>query len=178
MKIMELFFIAILPPKKIIDDISGIKKFVAKHYFSQSALKSPPHITIIPPFRNTVETINNCIEKLKMTLCKIESFNIELLDYSHFSDKVIYIHVEKNKNLLELKQKIVAEINKFEINFYNNFSPHITIANRDLTCANFKMAWSFFSSQTYSAQFYADSICVLKHNGKKWDVYNKINFKE
>jgi 2'-5' RNA ligase len=47
---MSRFFIALLPPQMIQDYANQIKQYFAEQYTSQGAQKSPPHITLQPPF--------------------------------------------------------------------------------------------------------------------------------
>ena len=45
------FFIAILPPETIQREITDFKEEIARDFKSSHALKSPPHITLLMPFR-------------------------------------------------------------------------------------------------------------------------------
>jgi 2'-5' RNA ligase len=47
----KLYFIAIIPPQPYKEKIAGIKQSFAEIYHVSHALKSPPHITLIPPFK-------------------------------------------------------------------------------------------------------------------------------
>ena len=57
------------------------------------------------------------------------------------------------------------------------FHPHITIANRDLQKKDFKPAWEMFSSKTYHADFVADAITILQHDGVQWNIIFRAPFK-
>ena len=50
------------------------------------------------------------------------------------------------------------------------FHPHITIANRDLAKKDFKKAWEYFAGLRYDTEFQADSISLLRHNNKEWEI--------
>jgi len=45
-----LFFVALLPPEDLQREISAFKKHIANTWGACHALKSPPHITLQPPF--------------------------------------------------------------------------------------------------------------------------------
>ncbi|MFN6233029.1 MAG: 2'-5' RNA ligase family protein, partial [Microcystis sp.] len=47
----SLFFIALLPPPEVQEIATKIKVEFAEIYNSRAALKSPPHVTLQPPFR-------------------------------------------------------------------------------------------------------------------------------
>ncbi len=53
----KLFFIALLPPQPIQNQITDIKQYCAQTYNSCHALKSPPHITLQPPFKWLTENL-------------------------------------------------------------------------------------------------------------------------
>jgi hypothetical protein len=40
---------------------------------------------------------------------------------------------------------------------------------------NFKKAWEEFQNKEYKAEFVADKIALLKHNGKIWSVFKEFN---
>jgi hypothetical protein len=40
----------------------------------------------------------------------------------------------------------------------------------------FFQAWEKFERQDYKEQFLAKDICLLKHNGKSWDVLHRSPF--
>ena len=73
-------------------------------------------------------------------------------------------------------QKVV--INDFEAAFTEialhftekNFKPHMTIAYRDLTTAEFKRGWQVYQHKKYNARFIADRLYLLQHNGKEWQI--------
>ncbi|MFM7858912.1 MAG: 2'-5' RNA ligase family protein, partial [Flammeovirgaceae bacterium] len=50
------------------------------------------------------------------------------------------------------------------------FQPHVTIAFRDLRKPMFERAWEEFKHRNFKAEFTVDSIALLKHNGKHWNV--------
>ena len=46
----KIFFIALLPPLKVQKYATKVKEHFAQQYNTKAALKSPPHITLQPPF--------------------------------------------------------------------------------------------------------------------------------
>ena len=46
-----LYYIALLPPENIRQEVTALKEHAAEAFHSSKALNSPPHITLIPPFR-------------------------------------------------------------------------------------------------------------------------------
>ena len=60
----SLYFIAIIPPEKIRREIEELKKKISVAFNTKRALNSPPHITLIPPFRTELDNLNSLIQKL------------------------------------------------------------------------------------------------------------------
>ncbi|MTJ07719.1 2'-5' RNA ligase family protein [Anabaena sp. UHCC 0204] len=56
---MDRFFIALLPPQHIQEYANSIKQYFADKYASRSAQKSPPHITLQPPFEWPDNAVSN-----------------------------------------------------------------------------------------------------------------------
>ena len=52
----SLFYISIVCPEAIEAKIKGFKEYMDKTYGCRAALKSPAHLTIVPPFRAEDET--------------------------------------------------------------------------------------------------------------------------
>ena len=61
-----LYFIALLPPDSIQDYATEVKQYFADNYDSKHAFKSPPHITLQPPFEwdsSKIIDLEECLEK-------------------------------------------------------------------------------------------------------------------
>ena len=56
------------------------------------------------------------------------------------------------------------------------FSPHMTVAFRDLTRQNFKAAWPEFQQQALQFEFKANYLTLLLHDGKRWNVSDEFAF--
>ena len=56
------------------------------------------------------------------------------------------------------------------------FHPHITIATRDLFKKTFYEAWPIFEKEKFEEEWLAESLSVLRHNKKNWDVIQTSQF--
>ncbi len=56
------------------------------------------------------------------------------------------------------------------------FSPHMTVAFRDLTRQNFKAAWQEFQQRQLQFEFTATQLTLLIHDGKRWNVSAEFPF--
>lgn len=175
----ERFFIALLPPEGLREEILAIKYHIRDNYQSSHSLNAPPHITLLSPFLSE-EANTERIELLLNSLAKeYAPFNVKMEGYGAFEPRVLYINVNKDKALNNLQQKIeqLARDNEEEFNYryqQRPYLPHLTLAFRDLSEDAFHEVWNEFKNKKYEAEFVADSFALLKHNGRAWDIQREF----
>lgn len=171
----KLYFIAILPPEDIQEEIRKIKLEIKQEFGVEHALKLPAHFTLQIPFRREENEEDQLLKNLQEFSKKQRSFHARLKDFDHFSNRVIFIPVEEPlpfKRLHKILQKELLKIHDFTENeFALKIYPHITLATRDLHRGDFPMVWDHFRDRNYSGQFEAKDLVLFKHNGKTWDIY-------
>ncbi len=149
-------------------------KYIAKEKFnSAKALNSPPHITLVPPFKCDYETEKKILYSLEEIAKSTKEFYITLNGFNRFGEKVIFVDVERNEELFQLRDKVMSYMESILPDLKNNsskFRPHLTIAFRDLKKEIFPEAWKYFSKIEYYRIFKAPDIKLLRHNGKKWKI--------
>ena len=176
----KLYFIALIPPSPIYDEAVEQKNYFKKHYNSKASLNSPPHITLHMPFRWKEQKEDQLASKIEEFVRQFEPTKVCLDNFSAFPPRVIFINVVKTDALDHL-QKSIQRFCKKELNLFNAnykeqpFHPHLTLAFRDLKKPNFKKAWEEFEKKEYKAEFIADKLALLKHNGKTWEVFKEFN---
>lgn len=173
---MPKYFIAVLPPFSISQEIIEFQKEIELHFGSLHAQKAPPHITLIPPFDCKVEKLKAFKENL-ISFLTDESFSnliIQLDNFQRFESRTLFIDVAKSepfeKFCKDLKlffnaQKIIKQRSE-----KHYFVPHITIANKDIKKRDFKLAWEHFKSKKYERSFNFNEICFLELKDQKWEV--------
>ena len=144
-------------------------------------LKSPAHITIIPPFWMEEEKETELLNAVDIISREVTSFSVVTNDFSAFKPRTIFIDVELNEKLNEVKilsDAFFKQQPDYKIKIDNRpFHPHITIATRDLHKKSFYEAWTIFESKTFKEEWIAAGLSVLKHNKKNWDVVHTSQFK-
>lgn len=170
---------AIIIPEPLQSEITHIKLNIFHATGSKAALKSPAHITLIPPFQCDVVLEPELKHFTSAYNNKINSFVITLKGFGHFGKRTIFIIVEKNDCLNHLHSSINEQFG--QTNFMNLkskahlqqsplFTPHITVVNRDINPAQFDRLWMQYGQQEYNNYFTLHSVHLLKHNGSNWDV--------
>lgn len=153
------------------------KKYMEQHYGCKVALRSPGHITLIPPFSMKEDKEEELNARLRKFCSQEKSFEVKVKNFDNFKPRVIFAHVEASKELLALKERLelyLLSLNKFPVKKEDRpFHPHITIANRDIQKKDFAKAWSYFSELTYEARFRAEGVSLLKHTNKEWVIASR-----
>ncbi|MDJ0615495.1 MAG: 2'-5' RNA ligase family protein [Calothrix sp. MO_192.B10] len=176
---MSLFFIALLPPQHIQDCANQIKQQFADYYDSRHAQKSPPHITLQPPFEwqdDNLAVLEACLQEFVVSQAAVP---ITLSGFGAFIPRVIYIHVEKSPELLTLQTDLMAHMESQlgivdKVSKTRPFAPHMTVAFRDLTKQNFKAAWPQYQHRQLYFEFAAAELTLLRHNNKRWHIQSQF----
>ncbi len=164
------YFIAINIPEPLNTEIETIKRRISEKYGTRSVLKSPPHITIIPPFfwGNEEELI---------TLAKgfsYPEFSLQLQGYGSFPLGVVYIDVVKNDPLNELHtqftQYFYGAYPQLKKRPLFSFHPHITVGNRDWKTEQFNECWKEMKDQKFENSFSFKKLSLLKNVNGLWKV--------
>ena len=112
--------------------------------------------------------LNSCLQLRTRKLYRL------LNNFSAFKPRVIFVDVIKNTAIDSLQNSFTEYLllqNKFPLNKdHKPFHPHVTIATRDLYKKAFYEAWEIFSREEFKAEWKIDSISLLRHNKKNWDV--------
>jgi len=176
-----MYFLALVAPDNINQQILKWKLWMKENYQCEVALKSPAHITMVPPFRMNQESEDDLIQSINEFSKTQTNFSIQLNGFSNFKTRVIFVDVVQNEKLSDLNNSLLhflSTADKFPlIKDVMAFHPHIAIATRDLHKKLFFEAWKYFKEKKYNAEWNAESISLLRHNKRNWDVINTSQFK-
>lgn len=172
-----IYFVAVLPPEEIRREINIFKTYASKYFQSSHALKAPAHITVFPPFKwseDREEELGNVLEDLALTEKK---FYVQINNFDCFAPSVIYLKIIDSPGINRIHRTVVSKLyTEFELENKSphQFSPHITVAFRDLKRNFFMKAWSHFARTNYERAFQADRITLLKHEDGKWEILDEL----
>ncbi|MEP6262252.1 MAG: 2'-5' RNA ligase family protein [Gillisia sp.] len=174
---MKTYFVALVPPPPLLQEISRIKESFAENYGARHALKLPPHITLIPPFKIHKEAETALLSALHETADKTSAFDLELNGYDAFAPRVIFIKV-LNPHPVKCLYGILYEIAGALLSPKpeRELHPHITIATRDLSMQAFEKAMPVFKKEEFKAGFRVNSIFLFGHTGKTWEIIEEFPF--
>ena len=177
----DRFFIALLPSQAIQDYANEVKQVFVDRYNSRAALKSPPHITLQPPFEWRTAAHSNLSETLSEFAAQFAPIPITLSGFGAFVPRVVYINVIKSAALLTLQAALMHRLEE-SLGIVNlsaktrSYAPHMTVGFRDLTPENFRTAWAEFQSQPLELEFTATHLTLLQHDGHRWRVDAEFPF--
>jgi len=177
------YFIAIIPPDPVLTEIKEMKEDMALRFGSSKALQSPAHITLVVPFEKELDE-DELAEKLKSFAMQEMPFKLRLNGFSCFPNRrfpVLFVKPEPNESLIHMQSALDESLFTDRIistKMPFSFTPHITIAYRDLTPANFKKAWIEFKTKEYLREELIKSLFLLKWNFyfNRWDIIQEHKF--
>ncbi|HEY0742243.1 MAG TPA: 2'-5' RNA ligase family protein [Chryseosolibacter sp.] len=175
----QLYFIAFIPPAPVFEDALKLKQYFKETYQSKAALNSPPHITLHMPFRWRSDKEGELIDKLKTFVKRHDPLKLCIDNFSSFPPRVIFLNVVTSEPLVTFQKNLQRfckrELNLFNANYKEDaYHPHLTLAFRDLKKSVYPRAWEEFSKQEYKAEFIADKVALLKHDGRGWAVLKEF----
>ncbi len=172
-----LYFIAVFPPAPVSDAITALKEDFARRFQSQAALRVMPHITLKAPFYLPAadkERVLNWFDEMPVT---VQAFRQEIKGFGVFRKRkspVVYIKAMTNPALLKLHEQVLDAFRRAfpdepVIEQEWKFTPHLTIAYRDLSWTLFQEAWKEYEQKNFEAEFGVNAFYLLRHDGKNWE---------
>jgi 2'-5' RNA ligase len=166
------WYVALLPPPDIQDFALEVQAIFRDRYDSRAASKSPPHITLQPPFTGPSDAVA-LSEALATFAATQPPPRIQLDGFGAFPPRVIFIQVQPTPDLVNLQRDLRQHLEQtlgiiYPQDSSRRFTPHITVGFRDLTPSNFQTAWAEFQPQSYVAEFVPTRLTLLQHDGERW----------
>ncbi|PUZ29787.1 RNA 2',3'-cyclic phosphodiesterase [Chitinophaga parva] len=176
----KIYFIALLPTAEVGKEIIKIKQEFAEKYGPVYALKVLPHITLQVPFTADPALEKAFCDELTEFAKTQAPFEVNLNGFGTFPNKqnrVLFINVEKSETMSAMHRLLINFLRK-EFGFSTmlartGFTPHVTVAFKDLTDEQFEKAWPEYENKEYTASFKVNNLYFLRHNGKSWEVLQK-----
>ncbi len=169
------FFVALLPPQAVQNEITAIKREIGQRFGSQAALNAPPHITLQPPFHWPEERVSELEQALTDFSRGRSPVPVRLKNFSAFAPRVIYVDVVQTESLMALQSELTAHLETTcgivdaIAKHRPQFIPHATVGFRDLTPEAFHAAWAEFSDRSFAAEFVVPQITLLHYDHQSQD---------
>jgi len=110
MKEQQLYFIAIMLPQWVDEEIIAFKNDMAHRFKSKKALRTASHITLKAPFKMDAIMHEQLLQWFKRMSVTIAPFMQEIRDFGAFNNKrnpVIYVEPIMNESLQNLQKEVL-----------------------------------------------------------------------
>lgn len=174
----QLYFIAIMLPQWVDNEIITFKNDMEQRFQSKKALRTASHITLKAPFKLPAAAHSNVLDWFNNMNITVAPFIQNIKDFGAFNNKrnpVIYVQPVMNASLQQLQhevlQQFIPAFPKEPVSRQEHiFSPHITIAYRDLQSRYFKEAWEEYKTKQYRVEFEVNAFQLLLHTDGRWKM--------
>ena len=171
----ELKLIAIVLPEPLFSVVREQQHYIAENWKSMHALRTPPHITIIPPLALTPVEIIKLQEMAREIASKCNPFRLSVNEYGAFKPRVIFMKPDVPpglsylfKNWRDALLKTIPHVlEKYPDRPYH---PHITLAHRDVDRQRFDEMWKYFKNKKIEMSIEINQCCILTHSKEGWQI--------
>jgi 2'-5' RNA ligase len=168
------FFVALIPPVEIQDYAQQVIQELSDRYQTYTA-NAPPHITLQPPFQWSLVQAPELEQCLHMFASRWAAVPITFSGFGTFAPRILYMNVLRTPELLSLQAGLIAELEQtlgiIDPKAHRRpFSPHLTIASRNVTRETFDKAWTDLQVRPVKFEFVASCLTLLIHDGQAWQI--------
>lgn len=181
----ELYYVAIIPPAGLYEQVDFIRKKLSEYFGFKAALKSPPHITLVAPVHLGIEEVEELTLGIEMLLEKERAFSLKLGEVSWFGFNTVFLSLHQNDDLKRLEELHKKATNMLPTRLTGKrdqkFHPHMTLANRDVEkhqkveVVEVLALYKNSLDKIFANESIYKNICIFKHNGKTWEVHKEYN---
>ena len=164
----SLYFVAVLPDEESAEAFRSLQEEMCALFDVCRALRTPPHLTIVPPFKAHSSKEPKFEKALREIL--FEPFEMRISGFSRFGRRVIFVQPEQSVPLAELHERAANAFSKWhQPETGKPFNPHFTIGYRDLEPV-FRSAWPHFREKTTPDHIRIEKMVLFKHVDRRWQV--------
>ncbi|HMO32380.1 MAG TPA: 2'-5' RNA ligase family protein [Lacibacter sp.] len=169
-----MYYFALVCPPDVDARVLTWKHWMQERFGCRNALRSPAHITLIPPFWGADAAAADLQQALRSFSSNTPPLDISLNGFSHFKRRVLFLAVEPHPELSRLRLELEAHLQQQLPGGIHPddrpFHPHVTIATRDLKPDGFLQAWQRLEYEPFDAVFTTDSITLLRLGTDRWET--------
>lgn len=170
-----MYYLALVCPPDVDARVLAWKHWMQNRFGCRNALRSPAHITLVPPFWWTDERASELENAVRHFYSNTPPLHITLQGFSHFKSRVLFIDVLPQPQLGKLRKQLedhlLQELPGCIKPESRPFHPHVTIATRDLSPDAFRQAWKRLEKEPFEAQFETDTLTLLRLGSERWETH-------
>lgn len=188
----QTHFIGVLLPEGIAGSLENCREYMRERYGCRSGQRTPLHVTLIPPFKlddsYSERDLADAVYDAENTAHteNVLPFEVSVNGFGAFAERTVYAHVEAeaSENGLPASQKFArwAKLRNIVYEKLNAsfpqmirrdtrpFTPHITVANRDIPSGAVAEALQFFSGLNFAEKFTASELTLFRRENGLWQA--------
>lgn len=170
----ESYFIAVLPEPHIATEAKAFSKEFKDRFASSTSFRNIPHVSLTGIFRISPVLLPQIRFALRGRLSEYAPFTSELNGFDGFDEHTIYIRVMNQKPFAELG-RASSTLLKAKIGRSPGFvaTAHLTVAYRDLSSENYRLALPEFRKRPFHAVMQVRSVCLM-HQNRGWQLVEEF----
>jgi len=172
----QTHFVGVMVPEDVADRIRDFRSYMNERYGCKSGHGTAPHITLIPPFSlpddfnggDVKSAAEDAVQKAANS--GTLPFNARISGFGAFEERTLFAHVESDERWTKLRDFFAQS---FQANLPGSvrksskiFTPHITVANRDIPKDTMDEALQYLSTMDFHAEFPVEKICIFVRNSR------------
>lgn len=175
----QTHFIGVLVPEELSDVLTDCRIWMNEQYGCRSGYGTPIHITLVPPFHLDEQyTTQQIVASTRKALdCSdsnghLFSFEAQVKGFASFGDRTLFAKVLPSPQWTPLRDAVLngllAVCPGCTKKDARPFTPHLTIANRDIPVHAVEAALAHFADMDLEATFPVNAICVFVRKNGTW----------
>ena len=169
----SLYLVALLPPEPVFSQTWALKQEVHQLTGSRNAVRLPPHITLLPPMHQDEAFEAACTGALRRFAATQPVFEVALEDFAWFGDRTLFVRVPGAEALRAFHARLLAWCATHLPTIQPEtrpYTPHLTLATRDLPPAQVPALRQLFTARSYAAAFAVAQFTLFRHDGQQWQA--------
>lgn len=174
-----MYLVAVLAPEPVYSAVWAMKQEVHAQTGSRNAVRLPPHITLLPPWHQPPEKEEGLIACLQSVAQKLPVFAAEVQDFAWFGHRTLFVRVLPHPQWPVMQQALETQCAAWLPKVASNprpFTPHMTLATRDLPAKLVPQLREEFAQRHYQAAFPVQNMTLFRHNGQHWQPIHTFPF--
>ena len=171
----QLKLLAIVLPEPVFSFVIEQQTFIANTWGPRRALRTPPHLTLVPPLMLSPPEEHVLSEICEKAALEIPKFNLTFCSFDHFPEKVVFLKPKPSEELQNLYKTLNDEAQReipHAMKRYSErqFYPHVTLAHRDVTPDKFQNIKSYYDQVSIHVVTLIDKFHILSHTSQGWKI--------
>ena len=168
-------FIGVLVPLSLEETVQNCRAWMGERYGCRSGYRTTPHITLVSPFAALDDMDDQLLgELLSRWAASRQAFEGRVTGFGAFADRTIFARVVETLEWADWHDGLVKTLKgSFPGMLPGNprpFTPHLTVANRDIPADAFAPALRHFDALGLDESFPVDRLALFAFRGGQWTV--------